>query len=599
MSQFCFGKNASWGESDQLAAHVYSTPQTLTRQRLSSTKSAVVNSRWQNYNSGVNFLPRPGSLMSELHHECGVAAIYHLPGKPASDLSPNHDPNQASKLIPRMLLDMQNRGQLSAGISRYDSTAGNGQLIDTYRDLGSVQEVFRLSHSAKAESLMKQYSGPAAIGHVRYATCGKDDRSYAQPFEIHHFDRSQWFTFAFNGQLANFKELADEILQKPDNHLVRNTDTEVLMHEICVQLQAQSSQSLIEMMTAVDKRLDGAYSLALLNAKGEMLIARDPLGIKPMCYAVQGSMFAAASESVALLNLGFERSEIESLKPGHAITIVDGKIEMHQFAQTTGRAHCFFEWVYFANVASTLDDRGVYTARTELGKELARLEKESNLITFDEDTIVVPVPDTSKAAADSMAYQLKIPSREGLIRNRYSGRTFIESSQETRAERAKIKYTPLREVLEGKRVILVEDSIVRSTTMAALLKRVRNEGGAKEIHVRVACPPIVAPCYYGIDMSTIGQLFAPRFYPPGELLTDEIQDQMAADLGCDSLRFLPIESVAAAIGIPQNGLCQACIRCEYPTPTGQRLYQIDRANFCRGIVSDEGRAYDLTPEKLA
>ncbi len=535
--------------------------------------------------------------MSELFHECGVAAIYHLPNKPASPLSPHDDPNQASKLIPRMLLDMQNRGQLSAGISRFHGSPTNGQLIDTYRDLGSVQEVFRLSHAAKAENLMNRYSGPAAIGHVRYATCGKDDRSYAQPFEMHHFSRNQWFSFAFNGQLANYRELADEILRKPDNHLVRNTDTEVLMHEISVQLERQESQSLIEMMTAVNHRLDGAYSLALLNAKGEMLIARDPLGIKPMCYAVQGSMFAAASESVALLNLGFQRNEIESLKPGHAITIVNGKIEIQQFAETVGRAHCFFEWVYFANVASTLDDRGVYTARTELGKELARLEREANIITFDEDTIVVPVPDTSKAAADSMAYHLKVPSREGLIRNRYSGRTFIESSQETRAERAKIKYTPLREVLEGKRVILVEDSIVRSTTMAALLKRIRVEGGAKEIHVRVACPPIVAPCYYGIDMSTISQLFAPNFYPPGEPLTDAIQDRMAAELGCDSLRYLPIESVATAIGIPRDGLCQACIRCEYPTPTGQRLYQIDRANFSAGIAGGLGRAYDLKSAK--
>ncbi len=533
--------------------------------------------------------------MSELHHECGVAAIYQLPGKPVSRLCPNGDPNHASTLIPRMLLDMQNRGQLSAGISRFHPTPANGQLIDTYRDIGSVQEVFRLSHAAKATSLMSEYSGPAAIGHVRYATCGKDDRSYAQPFEIHHFNRRQWFTFGFNGQLANYQELAKEILSEPDNHLVRHTDTEILMYEICKQLERQKSDCLVEMIKAVAKRLDGAYSLTLLNAKGEMLIARDPLGIKPMCYAVSGSMFAAASESVALLNLGFKRKEIESLKPGHAITIVDGEIGFHQFAEETGRAHCFFEWIYFANVASTLDDRGVYTARTELGKELAEQEKAAGLIEIDENTIVVPVPDTSKAAADSMAFHLKIPSREGLIRNRYSGRTFIESSQETRTKRAKIKYTPLREVLEGKRVILVEDSIVRSTTMKALLRRIKEEGGAAEIHVRVACPPIVAPCYYGIDMSTIKQLFAPNFYPPGETLTDAIQDQMATALGCDSLRYLPVESVAKAIGIPQSGLCQACITCQYPTPTGQKLYQIDAAKFADGdsIIEDGGRAFDL------
>ena len=241
--------------------------------------------------------------MSELHHECGVAAIYHLPGQPSSELCPDQDSSKASQLIYRMLLDMQNRGQLSAGISRFHPSPENGQLIDTYRELGSVQEVFRLSHAAKSSSLMAKYSGPAAIGHVRYATCGRDDRSYAQPFEMHHFNRSQWFTFAFNGQLANYSELAADILSHADNHLVRNTDTEVLMHEISRQLVEQDSDCLVEMMRAVSKRLDGAYSLAMLNAKGEMLVARDPLGIKPMCYAVQGPMFAAASESVALLSL--------------------------------------------------------------------------------------------------------------------------------------------------------------------------------------------------------------------------------------------------------------------------------------------------------
>jgi amidophosphoribosyltransferase len=537
--------------------------------------------------------------MSELHHECGVAAIYHLPNQPVSDLCPG-GADQASSLIPRMLLDMQNRGQLSAGISRFHSDPQNGQLIDTYRELGSVQEVFRLSHAAKATSLMKKYAGPAAIGHVRYATCGKDDRSYAQPFESHHFNMRKWFTFAFNGQLANYPELAADILSDPNNHLVRQTDTEVLMHEISRQLEVQDSDCLIEMIRSVSKRLDGAYSLAMLNAKGEMLIARDPLGIKPMCYAIQGAMFAAASESVALLNLGFKRSEIKSLKPGHAIAIVDGEISIEQFADDPGRAHCFFEWIYFANVASTLDDRGVYTTRTELGKELAAQERNSGLIEIDDDTIVVPVPDTSKAAADSMAFHLQVPSREGLIRNRYSGRTFIESSQETRAQRAKIKYTPLREVLEGKRVILVEDSIVRSTTMKALLRRIREEGGAREIHVRVACPPIVAPCYYGIDMSTIKQLFAPKFYPPGELLTDAIQDEMAASLGCDSLRYLPIESVARAIGIPRDGLCQACINCDYPTPVGQKLYQLDHDSYRKAedpsMITESGdRAVDVGP----
>ena len=535
--------------------------------------------------------------MSELFHECGVAAIYHLPGEATSELCPGSEQNSASSLIVRMLLDMQNRGQLSAGLTRFSTDAENRQLLDTYRDLGTVQEVFRLSHKAKSQSLLQKYAGPIAIGHVRYATCGADDKSYAQPFENHHFNKRRWFSFAFNGQLANFNELAEELLSEPDTHLVRNSDTEVMMHEFSRQLLRDSQISLIDMIKNVAKRIDGAWSLAYVNAKGEMLIARDRLGIKPMCYAVKGPLFAAASESVALLNLGFSRNEIESLKPGHAITIIDGKIEVTQFAEDPGRAHCFFEWIYFANVASRLDDRGVYLARTELGRELAELEREKwKLFEVDEDTIVVPVPDTSKAAADSMAFHMKIPSREGLMRNRYSGRTFIESNQESRAHKAKIKYTPLREVMEGKRVVLVEDSIVRSTTMRALLQRIRDEGGAREIHVRVACPPIMAPCYYGIDMSTIRQLFAPKFCPPGEEITEEMQDEMAKDLKCDSLRFLPIESISRAIGIPEDGLCQACLTGQYPTPMGQKLYQIDKKNYVANAdVADafSGRAFDV------
>jgi amidophosphoribosyltransferase len=538
--------------------------------------------------------------MSELHHECGVAAIYHLPSDKYSPICPNSNPNNAAHLIPRMLLDMQNRGQLSAGISRYNPNPKNRQLIDTYRELGSVQEVFRLSHSGKSASLLKKYSGPAAIGHVRYATCGKDDKSYAQPFENHAFDQRLWFSFGFNGQLANFGQLSAEILAKKNHCMVRDTDTEILLHEFIQQLQHQPDISLHDLMADVSQRLDGAYSLALLNAKGEMLIARDPLGIKPMVYAIQGPMFAAASESVALLNLGFERSEIKSLPPGHSISISDGQIDIQQFAEPRKeRAHCFFEWIYFANVASTIDDRSVYMARTALGKELADYERQTNLFPIDEDTIVVPVPDTSKAAADSMAFNLGIPSREGLIRNRYSGRTFIESSQAQRAQKAKIKYTPLREVLEGKRVILVEDSIVRSTTMKALLQRVKEEGGAKEIHVRVACPPIMAPCFYGIDMSSVKQLFGPKFLSVGEPLTAEVQDKMAAELQCDSLRYLPVESIARAINKPDNQLCQACITGKYPTEAGQQLYQLDQQSFeANGEeIGDDFRTFESAQAK--
>jgi amidophosphoribosyltransferase len=519
--------------------------------------------------------------MSEIHDECGVAAIYHLPGKGISPLCVEQGPEAVSRLMPRMLLDIQNRGQLAAGMTSFNPH--RSQLIDTYKEVGSVAEVFRMSHRVEYENLMSENTGRAAIGHVRYATCGSDDRSYAQPFERHHIKKHKWFSFAFNGQLANYAELRQQLLGDNDNHLARETDTEIFMHEICTALSVERRPPLVEVFGQLAGKFDGAYSMVYLDALGEMAVARDPLGVKPLCYALEGPLFAAASESVALLNLGFAAESIKSLPPGQLAAISDGRLEFHRFAPSRRRAHCFFEWVYFANVASTLDGRSVYLARKALGEELARQET----VTIDDQTVVVPVPDTSKAAADGMAYALKIPSVEGLIRNRYSGRTFIEGSGD-RKRKAETKYTPLREVLEGKRVLLVEDSIVRATTAKVLLQRMRELGQPKEIHVRVACPPIISPCFYGIDMSTVSELFAPQFLQEGPL-TAEVEAQMAARLGADSLRYLPVEAIARAIGFDPRELCRACITGSYPTPCGQELARIavelDRNNIA-------GRTYE-------
>jgi len=537
--------------------------------------------------------------MSELHDECGVAAIYHLdighlPGDAVSPLCTSQGPEQISRLMPRMLLDIQNRGQLSAGMTSFNPN--RQQLIDTHRKLGSVNEAFCLNHRGKAESLMSEYAGRAAIGHVRYATCGAEDCSYAQPFERHHLQKHKWFSFAFNGQLANYAQLRDKLLAENDHHLARMNDTEIMMHEISRELSGDRRLPLIDMMRHLATRFDGAYTLALLNAQGEMLVARDPLGIKPMCYAIEGPLFAAASESVALVNLGFAADSIKALEAGEAITIIDGKINIERFSDNPRRAHCFFEWIYFANVASTLDERSVYLARKALGEELAHIED----LERDENTIVVPVPDTSKAAADAMAYQLGVPSVEGLIRNRYSGRTFIEGGDDRQAKAA-IKYTPLPEVLEGKRVLLVEDSIVRSTTMRVLIDKIRKIGKAKEIHIRVACPPIIAPCFYGIDMSTIGELFAPQFQGKGQ--TEGLSDEamfaaMAQELGADSLRYLPVESIARAVEKPAEQICQACITGKYPTPCGQRLYDVALTNYQSNADKSAGRTYEATSGAL-
>jgi amidophosphoribosyltransferase len=493
-----------------------------------------------------------------------------------------------------MLQDIQNRGQLAAGMTSYRPS--RSEILKTHKDVGTVAEVFRLSHRDESENLMNQLTGAAAIGHVRYATCGKDDRTYAQPFERAHIHKRKWFSFCFNGQLANYKSLRDRLLAHGDHYLARETDTEIILHEIGRLLSELSGvrPDWIRLLGQATKDFDGAYSLALLTATGELLLARDPLGIKPLCYARRGPLLAAASESVALLNLQFEPEEIQSLEPGYAVfASPESGIRVEQFASSKRRAHCFFEWIYFANVASTLDDRSVYLSRTRLGEELAQQELEDGSLSMNpEDTIVVPVPDTSKAAADAMAYRLNLPSREGLIRNRYTGRTFIEGGRARKAKAA-AKFTPLREVLEGKRVILVEDSIVRSTTMGVLLDRIKNVGGAREIHIRVACPPIIAPCFYGIDMSSVQQLFAPKYLMNGKL-TREAERTMATRLGADSLRYLPVEAIARAIGKPADDLCQACVTAKYPTDFGERLYQLDlqqSRDSCSSSTNDH-RSYE-------
>lgn len=530
--------------------------------------------------------------MGELHEECGVVAIYHFLGGKVSPLCPQQGPEEITRLLPRMMLDVQNRGQLSAGITAFNSK--KKQPLTTYKDVGTVAEAFHQNHRDQFVKIMNGLLGNAGIGHVRYATSGRDDVNYAHPFERPHIKKNKWFSFAFNGQLANYEALKRELLQLDENACFsRDSDSEIFMHFLCAALK-DSERDLLKICRKTTARLDGAYSLVFLNALGEMFICRDPRGIKPLCYATDGSLFAAASESVALFNLGFEHEEIKDVPPGGCVIVKpDGTVKEERFVDSPRTSHCFFEWIYFANVASILDGKSVYLARKRLGEELAKRED----VPVDSDTIVVPVPDTSRAAADGMAYALHVPCLEGLMRNRYSGRTFIEGD-DSRVRKAKTKYTPLPQVLEGKRVLLVEDSIVRSTTMRVLVDRIYKVGRAREIHVRVACPPIVAPCFYGIDMSTYSELFATKFLvkhygfdgvaSSDDLsakwtMTPEIEKEMAKDLGCDSLRYLPPRAISKAIGVPSMSLCQACVNHEYPTEWGCRLSEIARKNYLEGV----------------
>ena len=544
--------------------------------------------------TAVSFLDIEFVAMDELHHECGVAAVYHLETGIVSPLIPMRDKKRqnagdeplttvseepesfdeaitrTSRMIPGMLLDMQNRGQLAAGFTTYKP--GRLQLIMTHKDVGGVAEVFRMNQEEPYKALMAEYAGHAAIGHVRYATCGTDHPNHAQPFERQHIARSKWFSFAFNGQLANYRELCEEILRNKDFHLTRETDTEVLHHLISHEMSLNANITPVQLLSKLAKILDGSWNIVFMNARGQMFVSRDPLGMRPLCYALEGSLFAAASESVALTHLGFAEESVHNVPPGHVVIVDGDSVVVEKYADSPKKAHCFFEWIYFANAGSTFDDAGVYLSRKRLGEELAKREP----IPIGDDVIVVPVPDTAKAAADAMAFSLGVPSLEGLIRNRYIGRTFIEGNN--RADKVRMKYTPLPEVMEGKRVLLVDDSIVQATTLRELLMLLKTRGRAKEIHIRIACPPIIAPCFYGIDMSTVSELFAPRFMT-GKVPTAEDEQAMADYIGATSLRYLPVEALADCVGLPEKSLCLACVNTVYPTSAGDAMYKraLDKA----------------------
>ncbi|MDO4569511.1 MAG: amidophosphoribosyltransferase [Planctomycetia bacterium] len=517
--------------------------------------------------------------MSEvLNHECSVAALYWMDKAHAPEGAASRsivDGNVAPQ-IQQMLGEMQNRGQLAAGIATYNTT--RTQILDVFKNTGTVNEVFRTSRKRKFLDILDTYAGRAGIGHTRYATSGQDDPRYAQPFERSHGRLWKWFCFAFNGTLANYPQLRDQLLSKSQYHIVLDNDTEIIMHFLSRMLQGEVAPDLFKVMERIAGDFDGAYNIVFIDGMGRMFASRDPIGIRPLCWSVQGRLFGVASESLALQNLGF--TEIHHFNPGEMVVVDKDGFRLGQYAPSPKKASCFFEWIYFANAASVIDDQSVYLCREKCGAILAEEED----IRWDENSIVVPVPDTAKSAAGGYSYRANIPFMEGLLRNRYAGRTFIQSD-DTRAYAVRSKYWIIPSVLRGKKVFLVDDSIVRSTTLRALVKRLREEGQVAELHVRIACPPVLAPCYYGVDMSTISELFAPKYFPPGTPLkpTKEILDAMAKEIGVDSLRFMPLDRIAESVGLPEEELCLGCVNRQYPTPKGEELYQIamsgDGASF--------------------
>jgi amidophosphoribosyltransferase len=513
-------------------------------------------------------------MSGEIHDECGVAAVY---------LKENGQPeNKALFYLYKLLLNLQNRGQLSAGITTFNKN--RKQILDTYRNIGTVNEVFRTNRKEQSMSLFKRYAGNKGIGHVRYATFGKDLRMYAQPFERHHGRLWKWFSFCFNGNLVNYAPLKEELEKKSEYHFILENDTEIIMHYIARELAGSKSPSMKTVFSNLSKKFEGAYNICLVNAKGELVVMRDPLGFRPLSYSIKDGNLLVASESNALINCNYEN--FKTLEPGKMIQVENGCIDIKRCAQCKKKAHCMFEWVYFANVSSVLNGKSVYLTRTNLGKELAKLETEK----ITKDHIVVPVPDSAKPSGDSLAYELGVPAREGLIRNRFVGRTFIEGG--SRKSKVQNKYTMVKEVLKGKKVILVDDSIVRGATSEQLVKSIKEDGGAKEVHVRVSCPPILGPCFYGIDMSTVTELIAPGFMKEVE---DEMPEgsrkKLAEYLGADSIMYQTIPGLVRSIGLSKNELCMACLNREYPTPTGRELIKVAMDNFRKGKKVN-GRTYE-------
>jgi amidophosphoribosyltransferase len=297
-------------------------------------------------------------------------------------------------------------------------------------------------------------------------------KDYAHPFERYHGKKYQWFSFCFNGNIANYIELKKKLIEKDKYHLKFNSDTEIIMHYISQEISFFDYTDRLPDLKYVFKNLagsfDGAYTIAYLDAEGRLAAVRDPNGIRPLCYSKDDEKIAFASESIALKNIGCH--DIRTINPGEILIVENNTVKIETYTSNTKKAHCMFEYIYFANVASTIEGSSVYETRCNLGKEIAKLE---TLDVNPEEYVVISVPDSSKPFGEGYAYALGLPHREGLVRNRFVGRTFIEGNG--RQEKIGNKFSIIPEVTRGKKIILVDDSIIRGSTSKNLVKYIREE----------------------------------------------------------------------------------------------------------------------------
>ena len=442
--------------------------------------------------------------------ECGVFAVY------------GHE--EAAKLTYFGLYALQHRGQESAGI-----VSSSGKRIFEHRGMGLVPEVF-------SEEILDGLQGQISLGHVRYSTTGSSLLVNAQPFRVRYSGKS--LAIAHNGNIVNAYQIRSE-LENTGSIFQTSMDSEVVLHLIATSFKYGLEQAMIRTMA----QLRGAYSIVVM-IDDTIIAARDPNGFRPLCLGRLNPGYVIASETCAFDLV--EAEFVREIEPGEIVIINKQGIKSISSGIESLKSQCIFELIYFARPDSNVFGQNVYLFRKRQGKLLAR---EFPL----EADLVMPFPDSGNYAAIGYAQLSGIPFEMGVIRNHYVGRTFIQPSQSMRDFGVKVKLNPVKELLKGKRVIIIEDSIIRGTTARTRVATLR-EIGAREIHMFVSCPPHRFPCHYGIDFSTKGELIAAR------KSVEEIRDFA----GLDSLGYLSIDSLKQAVDIPENELCLACFNGKYP-----------------------------------
>ncbi len=462
-------------------------------------------------------------MQDSLQDKCGIVGVYSY-----------EESVDVASWIYSGLYTLQHRGQESAGIS----VLKEGR-INTHVGMGLVSDVFD-------SDLIDILNGNVGIGHVRYSTTGESHVSNCQPFVEHEDDII--IAFAHNGDFVNSEILRKELIDS-GYEFRSTTDSEVICQLIIHEFN--KCQDAVNAIEKTCEKLIGSYSLVIL-INGVLYAVRDPLGIKPLALGRNEEFVVVASESVAFDSLDIEYDR--TIRPGEILEINNGVETSHQMKTPGHTANCMFEYLYFARPDSIIFDKSVYEVRLNIGKQLAKEYP------IDAD-VVIAVPDSSIPATLAYARASGIPYAEGLIKNRYVGRTFIMPTQKDRDLAVKLKMNTVESILKDKRVIVIDDSVVRGTTSKTIIKMIR-DAGAKEVHLLIGCPEIISPCYYGIAMATKEELLAV------DRTTEEIRDI----IGVDSVGYISIDGLVEAIGTPRKDLCLGCITEEYPTIIPPELY---------------------------